>query len=140
MRILNFRLFELQSVEEMTIPKIKEDCDDILLELEDDGFDIRFNLFQGKSQTFYIDISNYNREFTWNDISEYVERVLNYCELNNIDISINGQMGLSTSSYKYFEFKNGQDILDYNDTMRWPSSLFIRVITFELDTKNFKLL
>lgn len=135
MRILNFRLFELHSVEKITVPKIKEDCSDILLEMEDDGFDIRFNLSENH---LHIDIIHYIRDFTWDDISEYVERVLNYCELNNIRVSINGRMGLSTSSYKYFEFKNGKDILDYNDTVRWPSKLFIDIITFELYTNNYK--
>lgn len=131
MRILNFRKFESQS-DELTIRQIRSDCVDILLEIEDDEFDIRFNFSENH---LYIDISNYNREFTWTEISEYVERILDYCELNDIKISINGQMGLSTSSYKYFEFKNGKDILDYNDTMRWPNNLFIRVITLELYLK-----
>lgn len=134
MRILNFKLFELLSYDDVIITQqqVKGDCMDILQELQDEGFDIRFSPFTGGYG--YIDISNYNKDFTWKDVSDFVERIIEYCKLNNLYLDINGQMGISTSSYKYFEFKNNtaEKILDYNDIHRWPNELYIRVLTFEI--------
>lgn len=84
--LMKYKIFEKININ-------KDEINDILLDLKDDGFDI--NIFDHPNRDYnsiFIDIkiihshnlSDYHVKFTWSDIKETINRIIIYLNENNL--------------------------------------------------------
>ena len=128
LRIKSFKRFESSASEnKVDFESFIKDCQDILLELQDDYFSAQVNDVSDENTEVQIQIENSAFHFKWKQIKDTIFRLLDYIKLTECKVKIEGHWGTSTSGYKYFKVEE-QDLKKFED--HWYIKLVFITITF----------
>lgn len=114
-------IYEIKSNESLDNNRILEEIRSILVELEDEGFDVY--LKTPVSRCIYLEIRKTvkgdKEAFQWSDVSEYIERVSDY-------LSTLGFMRLSGGNGKTESVRRRMQL--YSDVLDTETKVFIQFI------------
>jgi len=93
---------------ESSSSKIESDISDIFVELQDEGFTVRSNIWYEDGRSVTVTISK--PEFNTNDIKEYVMMFIDYMKSYFGNVSINYTFKSRNSRAMSVEYPDNQDV------------------------------